>query len=94
MVATFVVLLAQVKVTPLMTLPPLSLAVAVNCCVPPVPTEGDEGETEIVATVGTLMVVESLAEAEPVIPPPDTFAWFTCGEVAVVETFTVTVSAG
>jgi hypothetical protein len=87
-------LLAQVKVTPLMTLPILSLAVAVNCCVPPIPMEGDDGDTVIVAIVGVLIVVESMAEAEPVMPPPDTLTWFTCGEVAVADTFTVTVSAG
>jgi hypothetical protein len=41
-----------------------------------------------------LIVVESLAEAELDIPPPDTLTWFTCGEVALAATFTVTVTAG
>jgi hypothetical protein len=35
-------------------------------------------------TVGSLML--ALAD-----PPPDTLAWFTCGEVALAVTFTVTV---
>jgi hypothetical protein len=56
--------------------------------------EGDDGETEIDAIVGALSVVESLAKTEPAIPPPDTLTWFTCGDVAVADTFTVTVSAG
>ena len=94
MVATFVALLAQVNVTPLMTFPLPSLAVAVNCCVPPIPVEGDEGEIEIVAIVGMLIVVESLVDAADAVPPPDTLTWFTWGEVAVGDTFTVTVSAG
>jgi hypothetical protein len=94
MVATLVALLAQVNVTPLMMLPLLSLAVARNCCVPPVPMEGEEGETEIVAIVGLLTVVESLVEAADAVPPPDTAAWFTWGEVAVADTFTVTVIGG
>ena len=34
---------------------------------------------------------EALAVAEP---PPETLTIFTCGEVAVAETFTVTVMAG
>ena len=87
-------LLAQVNVTPLMTLPLLSLAVAVNCCVPPIPMEGDDGETEMVATVGLLIVVESPVDTAAAVPPPDTLTWFTWGEVAVADTFTVTVSAG
>lgn len=50
-VATLVALLAQVKVVPLIVLPLLSLAVAVNCCVAPWLIEGVDGETAIVATV-------------------------------------------
>jgi hypothetical protein len=94
MVATFVALLAQVNVTPLMTLPLPSLAVAVNCCVPPIPMEGADGETKIVAIVALLIVVESLADADDVMPPPDTLALFTSGEVAFAAMFTVTVIAG
>jgi hypothetical protein len=56
--------------------------------------EGDDGDTVIVAIVGVLIVVESLAEAEPVMPPPDTLTWFTCGDVAFAATFTVTVIVG
>ena len=40
-----------------------------------------------------VMMVESAALELP-RPPPDTNAEFTCGEVAVAATFTVTVIAG
>ncbi len=75
--AMLVALLVHANVTPLMVLPLLSLAVAVNCCVPPVPMEAEEGETEIVAIVGVLMVVESFVDTELTMPPPDTLTWFT-----------------
>jgi hypothetical protein len=39
------------------------------------------------------MIVESLAFAAA-DPPPDTLTWFTCGEVALAPTLTVTVIAG
>jgi hypothetical protein len=39
------------------------------------------------------MIVVSLALAVA-DPPPDTLTWFTCGEVAVAVTLTVTVIAG
>jgi len=39
------------------------------------------------------MIVESVLFAVA-DPPPETDAWFTCGDVAVPETFTVTVMAG
>lgn len=42
---------------------------------------------------GGRMLVESVAFALP-DPPPDTLTAFTCGEVALVATFTVTVIAG
>jgi hypothetical protein len=51
MVATAVALLVQVNVTPLIALPLLSCAVAVNCCVAPTAIEGDAGETAMLATV-------------------------------------------
>ena len=50
--ATLVALLAQVNVTPVMVLPLLSFAVAVNCCVAPKAIEGDAGETVMLASVG------------------------------------------
>jgi hypothetical protein len=37
--------------------------------------------------------VTSLA-LDPADPPPDTLTWFTCGEVALAATLTVTVMAG
>ena len=40
-----------------------------------------------------LMVVESVVEALA-DPPPETVTEFTCGDVAVADTFTVTVIAG
>jgi len=52
------------------------------------------GDTDNEAVGGMLITVESLADAEPVIPPPDTLTWFTCGEVALAATFTVTVIPG
>jgi hypothetical protein len=39
------------------------------------------------------MVVESVAVAFA-DPPPDTVAWFNCGELAFAATFTVTVITG
>ena len=46
-------------------------------------------------TVGSkLMAVESVVETGEVIPPPDTLTWFTCGEVALAATFTLTVIVG
>jgi len=51
MVATLVLLLFHVKVTPLMVLPELSLAVAVNCWVAPTAMEGDDGETVMLEMV-------------------------------------------
>ena len=50
-VATPVALLAHVNVTPLMALPLLFLAVALNCWVAPTAIEGDTDEREMVATV-------------------------------------------
>ena len=49
-VATFVALLAHVNVTPLIVLPLLSFAVALNCRVPPTAIEDDDGETAMVTT--------------------------------------------
>ncbi len=69
MVATLVLALFHVKVTPLMVLPPLSFAVAVNCCVAPTAMEGEDGETVMDATTGAVTVrvsgelVTPLAEA-------------------------------
>jgi len=57
-VAILVALLTQVKVTPLMVFPLPSFAVAVNCCVAPTAIEGDDGETEIEATVGVFVLEE------------------------------------
>jgi hypothetical protein len=51
-VAILVALLVQVNVIPLMVLPLLSFAVAVNCCVVPTAMDGEDGETAIAATVG------------------------------------------
>jgi hypothetical protein len=56
MVATAVAPLAQVNATPLMVLPLLSFAVAVNCWAPPTAIDGEAGETVIVATTGALTV--------------------------------------
>jgi len=41
----------------------------------------------------TFTIVESLVLAVA-DPPPDTFTWFTCGEVALAATLTVTVITG
>jgi hypothetical protein len=41
-----------------------------------------------------MITVESLALGGVADPPPDTAAVFTCGEVAVAPTLTVTVIAG
>ena len=57
-VATLVALLAQVNVTPLIVLPLLSLAVALNCCVPPAAIDAVDGETAMVATVGRFVPEE------------------------------------
>jgi len=43
--------------------------------------------------IGITIVVGSLAVAVAE-PPPETLTWFTCGEVALEATFTVTVMAG
>jgi hypothetical protein len=51
MVATAFTLLAQVKDRPVMTLPFLSLAVAVNCCVAFTAIDGEVGVTVMLATV-------------------------------------------
>ena len=40
-----------------------------------------------------VMIVESVVLA-PTEPPPETLTAFTCGEAALVATFTVTVMAG
>jgi hypothetical protein len=68
MVATVVVPLAQVNVTPLMVLPPLSFAVAVNCWVAPTTIVGDAGDTVTVATTGLVTVRVS---GELVTPPAE-----------------------
>lgn len=68
MVATLVLLLDQVKVTPLMVLPEPSLAVAVNCCVAPTAMEGEDGETVMDATTGAVTVRVS---GELVTPPAE-----------------------
>src|SRR4029077_18460240 len=44
----------------------------------------------MLSAVAITMVVESLTLAVGE-PPPETLAWFTCGEVAVPSTLTVTV---
>lgn len=55
----------------------------------------DEGETESEKSGGgMLIVVESLADTEAVMPPPPALTLFTCGDVALAATFTVTVKAG
>jgi hypothetical protein len=54
--ATLVVPLDQVKVTPDIVFPLLSLAVAVNCCVAFTAIKGDAGVTVIAATVGAVTV--------------------------------------
>ena len=41
-----------------------------------------------------VITVESDAAGGATDPPPDTLAIFTCGEVALAETFTVTVITG
>jgi hypothetical protein len=51
MLAMSAELLVQVKVRPLMAFPLESLAVAVNVCWPPMPTEASPGVTEMVAMV-------------------------------------------
>jgi hypothetical protein len=53
-VAIVVALLAQVKATPLMVLPLLSFAVAVNCCVVFIAMDGEAGATVMEATVPEL----------------------------------------
>jgi hypothetical protein len=40
-----------------------------------------------------VIVVESVPEAVAE-PPPETLTWFTCGELALDATFTVTVITG
>ncbi len=65
MVATLVLLLFHVKVTPLMALPLLSFAVAVNCCVAPTAMEGEAGDTVMVEMVDLEPPEEELDE-----PPP------------------------
>ena len=40
-----------------------------------------------------MMLVESLTITGGA-PPPPAFTWFTCGEVAVADTLTVTVIGG
>jgi hypothetical protein len=65
-VATPVALLAQVKVNPIIVFPPLSLAVAVNCCVAFAAIDGEVGATVIVATTGAVTVRVSL----PLVTPP------------------------
>jgi hypothetical protein len=65
--------------------------------VPLVPAGNDPVWLFTMATsgaVGILIVVESLVDAADAVPPPDTLTWFTCGEVADADTFTVTVRAG
>jgi hypothetical protein len=62
-VAIVVALLAQVKATPLMVLPLLSFAVAVNCCVVFIAMDGEAGVTVMDATV-------ELLELEFEVPPP------------------------
>jgi hypothetical protein len=57
-VATPAALLDQANVTPLMVLPLLSLAVAVNCCVAPTAIDGEAGEIAMLATVGVLELLE------------------------------------
>jgi hypothetical protein len=48
----------------------------------------------VMLSTGTrAIVVESVALAAA-DPPPDTLAWFTCGDAAFDATFTVTVMAG
>jgi hypothetical protein len=71
-VATLVALLAHVNVTPLMVLPLLSFAVALNCWVPPTATEGDAGDTVMVATAGEVTVSVS---AELVTPLAEAVIW-------------------
>jgi hypothetical protein len=61
-VATVVLLLVQVNVTPAMMLPALSSAVALNCWVAPTAIEGEDGETLMLATVD--------GGEEVVFPPP------------------------
>jgi hypothetical protein len=65
MVATPVALLAQVKVTPLMVLPLLSFAVAVNCSDAPVAMDGEAEVTAMLASTGLLGGV-----VDPEEPPP------------------------
>jgi hypothetical protein len=50
------------------------------------------GALQVTVSAPTI-VVESVAFALP-DPPPDTLTAFTCGEVALVATFTVTVIGG
>jgi hypothetical protein len=57
MVATLEALLDQLKVIPLIALPPLSFAVAEICAVPLTAIDGRE-ETVMVATVGGLLFEE------------------------------------
>ena len=59
MVATALVLLAQVKVRPVRMLPFLSLAVAVNCWVAKTAMEGAAGDTVMVATVAVSLLIAS-----------------------------------
>jgi hypothetical protein len=46
------------------------------------------------AVPDVVITVESDAAGGAADPPPDTLAIFTCGEVAVLATFTVTVITG
>jgi hypothetical protein len=46
--------------------------------------------TNLTTAGGGIIVVESVAAALP-DSPPDTLTWFTCGELALDATFTVTV---
>jgi hypothetical protein len=65
MVAILAALLAQAKVTPLMVLPLLSFAVAVNCSVAPAAMDGEAGVTAMLASTGLLGGV-----VDPEDPPP------------------------
>jgi hypothetical protein len=73
-VATLVVPLAQVKVTPDMVFPLLSLAVAVNCCVAFTAIDGEGGVTVIAVKVGGAGVGCAFEEEPQLVRSPQAAA--------------------
>jgi hypothetical protein len=62
------------------------------CCTPnPLPGVTDTAVTAAAPKAWIMVLSVALAVAEP---PPDTLTEFTCGELALAATFTVTAIAG